>query len=52
MSETIVQKCDLQHDQRGVIKFYCLRKKSATKTYVKMKVVHGNECVIRHTMFS
>ncbi len=39
-------------DQYAVIKFYCLRKKSATKTSEKMKVMYGDMCLSRATVFS
>ncbi len=39
-----------EHDHRTVIKFYCLRNKSATKTFKKMKEVYGDRCLSRCTV--
>ncbi len=46
MSEISNATCGPHCDQHAVIKLYCLRKKSTTKTYEKMKVVNGDACFL------
>ncbi len=42
MSEISNEMCESHRDQHAIIKFYRLWKKSATKTYEKMKAVYGD----------
>ncbi len=52
MSEISDKTRETYRDQRAIIKFYCLRKKSAIKTYEKMKAVYGDVRLFRVTAFS
>ncbi len=45
MDTRTYEKHELYRDMQAVLKFYCLRGNTPTKTTEKMKSVHGNNCM-------
>ncbi len=52
MAENLAEKRELRRNMRAVVKFYCLRNKTATKTFKKIKEVYGDDCLSRMQGFA
>ncbi len=42
---------ELCRDMQAVMKFYCLRGKSSSKSFVKMKCIYSDDCLSRTQVF-
>ncbi len=45
------EKCELHSDMWALVKFYCLRGNTPTKTFEKMKSFYGDDCLSRTHVF-